>query len=127
MLPTPPTARTGRLGEEAASRHIIALGYRIVARNWRSGRYEIDIIAIHRGTLHFVEVKTRRAHSLTTPEAALTPQKCQALRQAASAYLGACGDHYAGYDIAFDLAAVEIDGEGRCSVDFIPEAIEYGW
>ena len=127
MFPTPPTVRTGQLGEEAAAQHIAQQGYRIVARNWRSGRYEIDIVAIHRGTVHFVEVKTRHSHSLTTPEAALTPQKCRALRQAASAYLGACGDHYAGYEIAFDLAAVEIDGEGRCKVELIPDAIEYGW
>lgn len=127
MQPLLDKARTGRLGEDAAARHLIGAGYQIVARNWRSGSYEIDLVARHRGTLHFVEVKTRRRGALTPPEAGLTPQKRRALRVAAEIYLADCAGHYTGYELSFDLASVEIDEKEQCSVSFVQGAIEYGW
>ena len=69
------TAETGRAGERAAAEYLRRAGYEICALNWRSGRYELDIVARKAGIVHFVEVKTRRAGSLTPPEAAVTPQK----------------------------------------------------
>jgi putative endonuclease len=55
----------GREGEEKAAAHLEQLGWRIKARNWRSGRYaEVDIIAVDpTGCLVFVEVKTRVINS----------------------------------------------------------------
>ena len=73
------TAETGRAGERAAAEYLRRAGYEICALNWRSGRYELDIVARKAGIVHFVEVKTRRAGSLTPPEAAVTPQKFRAL------------------------------------------------
>ena len=69
------TAETGRAGERAAVEYLRGAGYEICALNWRSGRYELDIVARKAGIVHFVEVKTRRVGSLTPPEAAVTPQK----------------------------------------------------
>jgi len=46
-------------GEEQAAQHLQDQHYKILARNWRYKRAEIDIIAMHQGTLVFVEVKTR--------------------------------------------------------------------
>ena len=77
------TAETGRAGERAAAEYLRRAGYEICALNWRSGRYELDIVARKAGIVHFVEVKTRRAGSLTPPEAAVTPQKFRALTRAA--------------------------------------------
>ena len=75
-------AETGRAGERAATEYLRRAGYEICALNWRQGRYELDIVACREGVLHFVEVKTRRADGLTTPEEALTPRKFAALRRA---------------------------------------------
>ncbi len=50
----------GREGEIRAARFLELRGYRIVARNVRADRVEIDLIARRRGLLIFVEVKTRR-------------------------------------------------------------------
>ena len=85
------TAETGRAGERAAAEYLRRAGYEICALNWRSGRYELDIVARKAGIVHFVEVKTRRAGSLTPPEAAVTPQKFRALTRAAVRYLAATG------------------------------------
>ena len=39
------TAETGRAGERAAVEYLRGAGYEICAINWRSGRYELDIVA----------------------------------------------------------------------------------
>lgn len=99
-------------------------GYEICALNWRDGRYELDIVARKDWVLHFVEVKTRRQGSLTTPEEAITPQKFQALRRAARTYLTRmrCEEEF-----QFDLAAVEMAPDGSTEVRFIEQAMECHW
>lgn len=54
------TQHTGRQGEEAAARWLLDHGFTLLHRNWRQGHYELDIVAARKGTLHFIEVKTRR-------------------------------------------------------------------
>ena len=98
------TAETGRMGERAAAEFLRRAGYEICALNWRSGRYELDIVACREGVLHFVEVKTRRSGSLTPPEAAATQRKFRALSRAAACYLRTVG--WEG-EVQFDLAAAE--------------------
>jgi len=49
----------GLSAESRAAALLVAKGYRIVARRWRSPAGEIDIVARRRGTLVFVEVKAR--------------------------------------------------------------------
>ena len=116
------TAETGRAGERAAAEYLRRAGYEICALNWRSGRYELDIVARKAGIVHFVEVKTRRAGSLTPPEAAVTPQKFRALTRAAVRYLAATG----GQDEAqFDLAAVDVMPDGHMEVRLVEQATNY--
>ena len=49
----------GLIGEEQAAKYLIAKGYEILDRNYRTKISEIDIIAIKSEILVFVEVKTR--------------------------------------------------------------------
>ena len=51
--------RWGRMAEAIASAHMIARGYRIEARNWRTASGEVDIIARRGDLVVFVEVKAR--------------------------------------------------------------------
>ena len=118
------TAETGQAGERAATEHLRREGYDIRALNWRQGRYELDIVALKEGVLHFVEVKTRRAGSLTPPEAAVTPQKFRALTRAALRYMACTGEER---EAQFDLIAVEIMPGGETEVRLIPQAMEYNW
>lgn len=118
------TALTGQAGERAAASWLRERGYELCALNWRSGRYELDIVARRGEVLHFVEVKTRRAGSLAPPEAAATPAKFRALLRAAQRYLAREG--WPG-EVQFDLAAVELHPDGRMEVRFIERAMECHW
>ena len=50
----------GRMGEQYAAEYLIAKGYAILARNWRMGHLEVDIIGMEGDEVVFVEVKTRQ-------------------------------------------------------------------
>ena len=77
----------GRQGEDAAARLLEAKGLRILERNLRLGRLELDLVCEDGDTLVFVEVKTRAEGSLATPAQGLTAQKRSRLVRAAQAYL----------------------------------------
>lgn len=118
------TRERGDLGERVAADWLRRNGFLIMERNWRYGRYEIDIIASRWDTVHFVEVKTRHAGSLTTPEDAITEGKARALRKAASAYLAA---RRLARELQFDLIAVEIMPDGAYDIRYVENAMQYGW
>lgn len=85
--------RLGRLGEDLACEHLAAGGWQIIARNWRTRRGEIDIIARDGEWLVFVEVRTRRADRLGRdpflgrPEESVTARKQLQLARMGEAYL----------------------------------------
>ena len=120
----PPSADTGRRGEQAAVDYLRRVGFAILERNWRSGRYELDIVARRWDELHFIEVKTRRAGGLTTPEEAITPRKFASLRRAAQAYMA---QHRVRLEPQFDLAAVDLFPNGSLNVRFTERAMECNW
>ena len=90
---TPEHLRRGRLGEDAAYRHLRKLGYTVVARNYRTrdGRGEVDLIGWDRDQLAFVEVKTRSTEQFGAPEAAVDPAKRTNMIRAAGDYLRRAG------------------------------------
>ncbi len=114
----------GAAGEKRAIAHLRANGFLIRERNWRNGRYEIDIIAERWGVIHFVEVKSRKVGGWSTPEQAITKHKFESLRHAAAAYLGLNairGEHQ------FDLIAVDMDGQTPVDVRHIENAMQSTW
>ena len=117
-------AETGRRGEDIAVGYLRQNGYLICATNWRQGRYEIDIVAQKAGVVHFVEVKTRSAVSLSTPEQAVTQSKISALHRAASAYLA---KYRVVGEVQFDLLAVDVFPDNSYDVRFIENIAEFGW
>ncbi len=73
----------GAWGERLAEEHLRALGFRILARNLRVGRNELDLVAIERQTLCFVEVRTRRSTRFGTPQESVNRKKQRHLVRAA--------------------------------------------
>ncbi len=111
----------GSAGEDAAVDWLRSEGYYICERNWRAGRYEIDIVAQRWNEVHFVEVKTRRSRGWIAPEQAVDAAKIRALRRAATAYMARHG--MSQYEIRFDLIAVETLDDGQRELRYIPDII----
>ena len=115
---------TGRRGERLAAWYLFFHGCRILERNYRYGRYEIDIIASRGGMLHFVEVKTRSVMGWSSPESAMTPDKCRALLRGAAAYISL---KRMPHEPQFDLIAVDILPDGSSEVRYTENVIQSGW
>lgn len=101
--------KIGVLGEEVAVRFLERAGYRILARNWRAGRLEIDLVARDGDTVVFVEVKTRRPGP-QDPAEAVDRRKRARLRKAAARWIATRRERAVEY--RFDVVSV-ILGPGR--------------
>ena len=77
----------GNAGEDLAVDFLAKKGYRILERNYRFERGEIDIIAEDDDMLVFVEVKARRSKEYGAPEDAVTAGKQDQIRKTADGYL----------------------------------------
>jgi putative endonuclease len=117
------TQTIGARGEEAAAGYLLREGFTLLHRNWRNGRYELDIVARKGETIHFVEVKCRRKGGLTAPEDAITKHKFESLRRAADLYLAEYGIDL---DSQFDLIAIEYDHNGM-DLKYVPGAMTPHW
>jgi len=79
--------RLGQAGEAVAARFLEARGYRIVARNVRAARVEMDIVARRGPLLVFVEVKSRASLRAGSAAEAVDARKQRRLRRGAQAWL----------------------------------------
>lgn len=80
--------QVGQLGEKLAQEFLCKLGYKIVEANKRFSRFcEIDIIALDKDTLVFVEVKTRSSDFCGSGLEAITPTKYEHIKTGLLTYL----------------------------------------
>jgi putative endonuclease len=95
--------RLGISAESRAAAYLIAKGFRILARRWRSPVGEIDIIACRGKLLIFVEVKARD----TIEDAAwsVTDRQRSRIAAAAEVWLARAGNHPF-HDMRFDVVLV---------------------
>ncbi|HEY0249041.1 MAG TPA: YraN family protein [Gryllotalpicola sp.] len=103
----------GRQGEQLAARFLETAGYRVVDRNWRGRRGELDIVAERDGTTVFVEVKTRSTRGFGHPFEAITPRKLRTLRRLAAEW---CTERKTvGRRVRLDVIAIigGLDGPAR--------------
>lgn len=101
----------GRHGEDIAEDYLVAHGYEIVERNWRTRYCEIDIVAKKDKTVYFVEVKYRKSSTYGSGFEYITPKKQQQMQFAAEMWLQANR-----WDDEASLAAMSITGG---AVEFI--------
>jgi putative endonuclease len=117
--------RLGRAAEDLVAARLVRSGWRIVERNVRLPSGEIDLIALDRGTLVFVEVKGGRAGATVGPERpahAVGRRKQLKLRRLAREWIaerrGPSG--VSGY--RFDVVGVSFGSDGLADVDHIRAA-----
>jgi putative endonuclease len=93
----------GLSAESRAAAYLVAKGYRILARRWKSPVGEIDIVARRRQLLVFVEVKARA--SLDAAAESVLPRQRQRIVAAAEAWLATYPDPKI-LDMRFDAMLV---------------------
>jgi putative endonuclease len=93
----------GLSAESRAAAYLVAKGYRILARRWKSSVGELDIVARRRRLLVFVEVKARA--TLDDAAEAVLPRQRQRIAAAAEAWLATYPDPKI-TDMRFDAVLV---------------------
>ena len=120
--PRPGRLQLGRDGEQAAAAYLERRGYRIVARNARIERVEIDLIARRGGLVVFVEVKTRRARRHGAPEEAVDARKRARLLRGAAAWLRTRRPRP--QRVRFDVIGCEPAGDGSFRIRHLESAFD---
>jgi putative endonuclease len=95
--------RTGISAESHAATFLMAKGYRILAKRFRTPHGEIDIIAKRRNLIAFVEVKARA--SLDEAAFAVTPRQQARIIDAGQGWLVAHPEH-ADFELRFDVILI---------------------
>jgi len=98
----------GQEGEDLAAEHLEKTGYRILFRNWKWGKHEIDIIAENNDFIIFAEVKTRSDDFQMHPVTAVNREKRNSIIRAADGY----------------LQKFKIDKEGRFDVITVIKSVD---
>jgi putative endonuclease len=98
-------AGLGKKGEDRAAEALEAAGMSIIARNFRSRRGEVDIIALDGETLVFAEVKAWSAYSMENLSYSLDLKKQGRIIETAKYFLSIYRQYY-GRAIRFDVVFV---------------------
>jgi putative endonuclease len=106
-------------GENEAAKFIKKKGYTLLARNYRYGRAEVDIIAKYLHYIIFVEVKTRTSYAYGYPESFVTAQKQKLIVKAAENYLYV--ENYKS-ECRFDILAIYKSASGHWIIDHFEDA-----
>ena len=106
--------------ERVAEKALVAEGYRILARNFRTRSGELDFVAEERGVLCFIEVKGRSGTGFGTPSDAVTREKQRRIHRAAEAYLTRRPRRRA---CRFDVVTI-LESDGQRRVEILRNAFE---
>jgi putative endonuclease len=107
----------GQLGEDIAAGYLERKGYKILKRNYRFGKVELDIVCEYKGEVVFVEVKTRTSDVMAYPERAVGKSKQRNIRLAAEEFME---EHNLRCSARFDILAV-VKGE-KFEIEHIEDA-----
>lgn len=81
------TQKIGKFGENEAEKYLKQKGYKILERNFSCKRGEIDIIALDKGEIVFIEIKARASLKYGLPSESVTKYKLKHIYKTAEYYL----------------------------------------
>ena len=111
----------GRRGEAAALDYLRGIGLNLIARNWRSGHLEVDLVMEDAASVRIVEVKTLNSGDGFDPGENVTADRRRKLIRAARAFYA---QHPTFKEIKFDVVTVLVcDGE-VVEVNYMPDAFD---
>lgn len=103
-------AELGRRGEALAADYLLALGFDMCARNWRTRSGELDLIVRRGDVLVFVEVRSRSGGGIFRAEQSVGPQKQAQVCRVARIWLSEHPEEGKDVDIRFDVVGVSFPG-----------------
>lgn len=110
----------GKSSESQAVEYLMRNGYKILEVNYRTKLGEIDIIAKDKGTICFVEVKSRSSLSFGSPKEALDERKQHKISRVALTYLKS--KNYFDEPCRFDVFSIIKAGVGSTDFELIKDA-----
>lgn len=111
----------GKKAEDLAVEYLQKDGYKILARNFRFQKAEIDIIAEKEETIVIIEVKARSTDAFMLPQEAVTKTKIRSIVSAANHYLEESNTQN---EVRFDIISVLPDETGNLKIEHITDAFE---
>ena len=111
----------GNLAEQMATDFLERKGYKILDKNFRYQKAEIDIIASFNKMIIIVEVKARGSDIFMEPQEAVTKKKIQSLVMAADFFMK---DKDLDQEVRFDIIAVLPDAKGRLQITHLEDAFQ---
>lgn len=110
----------GDRGEQIAAEHLARAGYTVVARNYRIGHREVDLVARRGEVVAFVEVKTRAGLGYGHPLEAITRQKRREIQTVAQCWVDRNGSPDDVY--RFDAIAIILAAGGDPRIEHVEDA-----
>jgi putative endonuclease len=111
----------GILAEDLAVEYLKKKGYKILDRNFRFKKNEIDIIAEKDNLIIITEVKARSTDAFILPQEAVTKTKIRSIVFAANHYLE---EFNKDNEVRFDIITVLPDDKKKLVIEHITDAFE---
>ncbi|OCA69349.1 hypothetical protein BBI01_14460 [Chryseobacterium artocarpi] len=111
----------GKIAEDLAADYLQKNGYKILSRNFRFQKAEIDIITEKDDLIVIVEVKARSTDAFMLPQEAVTKTKIRSVVSAANHYLEEFNRQN---EVRFDIISVLPDEQKNLMIDHIIDAFQ---
>ena len=111
----------GKLAEELAEQFLVQKNYKILAKNYRYQKAEIDIIAEFENQIIIVEVNARKTDAFMLPQEAINKKKIRLIVSAANDFLE---QNNINLETRFDVISVLPNETGKLEINHIENAFE---
>ena len=111
----------GKLAEDMAAEFLVRKNYRILARNFRYQKAEIDIVAEFNGIIVVTEVKARSYNTLIEPQEAVTKKKIKSIVMCSDFFMN---ERKIDKEVRFDIITVLPDEQGILQLNHIEDAFQ---
>ena len=111
----------GNLAEDLAVEYLEKKNYRIIARNFRYQKAEIDIVAEFENLIVVAEVKARSYNTVIEPQEAVTKKKIKSIVMCTDFFMQ---DRTIDKEVRFDIITVLPDEKGVMQLTHIQDAFQ---
>ncbi|MBW7675317.1 YraN family protein [Chryseobacterium chendengshani] len=111
----------GKKAEDLAAEYLIKNGHRILMRNFRYQKAEIDIISEKDNLIIVTEVKARSTDFFILPQEAVKKGKIKSIVTAANHFME---EFNKTQEVRFDIISVLPDYNGKLTIEHINDAFE---